>query len=102
MATIVGESGAVGVLGQQFAMINLSIFGYIGYVYLLFLLYPAYYFYKHPELSFHKLELLIAWLLGFVSLLLAQSLLFSSGLLAIAWCICCRALSAFLVCGCSC
>ena len=80
MATIVGESGAVGVLGQQFAMINLSIFGYIGYVYLLFLLYPAYYFYKHPELSFHKLELLIAWLLGFVSLLLAQSLLFSSGL----------------------
>lgn len=80
MATIVGESGAVGVIGQQFAMLNLSIFGYIGYVYLLFLLYPVYYFYKHPALTFHKLELIIAWLLGFVSLLLAQSLLFSSGL----------------------
>lgn len=80
IATIIGESGIVGVLGQQFAMINLSIFGYIGYVYLLFLLYPVYYFYKHPALTFHKLELIIAWLLGFVSLLLAQSLIIHSGL----------------------
>lgn len=61
-------------------MINISIFGYIGYVYLLFLLYPAYYFYKNPALTFHKLELIIAWLLGFVSLLLAQSLIIGSGL----------------------
>lgn len=80
IATIVGESGMVGVLGQQFAILNLSIFGYLGYVYLLFLLYPAYYFYKNPTLDFRKLELVIAGSLGFVSLLLAQSLLLHSGL----------------------
>lgn len=80
IATIVGESGMVGVLGQQFAILNLSIFGYLGYVYLLFLLYPAYYLYKNPTLNFRKLELAIAGSLGFVSLLLAQSLLLHSGL----------------------
>lgn len=80
IATIVGESGMVGVLGQQFAILNLSIFGYLGYVYLLFLLYPAYYLYKNPTLDFRKLELAIAGSLGFVSLLLAQSLLLHSGL----------------------
>ncbi|WP_394950735.1 DNA translocase FtsK [uncultured Helicobacter sp.] len=80
IATIVGESGMVGVLGQQFAILNLSIFGYLGYVYLLFLLYPAYYLYKNPTLDFRKLELAIAGSLGFVSLLLAQSLLLRSGL----------------------
>lgn len=80
MATIVGESGMVGVLGQQFAILNLSIFGYVGYVYLLFLLYPAYYLYKNPTLDFRKLELAIAGSLGFVSLLLAQSLLLHNGL----------------------
>nr|WP_082807981.1 DNA translocase FtsK 4TM domain-containing protein [Helicobacter himalayensis] len=80
LATIVGENGAVGILGQKFANFNITLFGYMAYVYLLFLLYPAYGLYKDPQLNFHKIELFIAALLCFVSLLLFQSLLFSRGL----------------------
>ncbi|WP_408938906.1 DNA translocase FtsK 4TM domain-containing protein [Helicobacter sp. MIT 00-7814] len=80
LATIVGESGAVGILGQRFANFNIALFGYVAYVYLLFLLYPAYCLYKDPRLNFHKIELFVAALLCFVSLLLFQSLLFSCGL----------------------
>lgn len=80
LATIVGESGAVGIFGQKFANFNIALFGYMAYVYLLFLLYPAYCLYKDPRLNFHKIELFVAALLCFVSLLLFQSLLFSCGL----------------------
>lgn len=79
LATIIGESGAVGVIGRNFANFNTNLFGYLAYIYLLFFLYPAYRLYKDPHLNFRKIELSIAGLLGFASLLLIQSLLFASG-----------------------
>lgn len=79
LATLVGESGAVGVLGEQLGVLNIRIFGYVGYVYLPLLLYPAYCLYKTPYVTFHQLELIVASLLGFVSVLLGQSLLLGVG-----------------------
>lgn len=79
LATLAGESGAVGVIGERLGELNIRTFGYVGYVYLPLLLYPAYCLYKTPNLTFHQLELIVASLLGFVSVLLGQSLLLNIG-----------------------
>ena len=79
LATLAGENGAVGVIGEKIGALNIHIFGYVGYVYLPLLLYPAYCLYKTPHLTFHQLEVIVASSLGFVSMLLGQSLLFGVG-----------------------
>lgn len=79
VATIIGDYGFVGNFGTRFAALNLGIFGYVAYVYLPFLLYPTYCFYKSPKLTFKRLEILVSSSLFFVALLLLQSLTLSLG-----------------------
>ncbi|WP_257874233.1 DNA translocase FtsK 4TM domain-containing protein [Helicobacter sp. 13S00482-2] len=71
----------VGKFGVFFAEKNIGIFGYLSYVYLLFLIYPAYRFYKTQELTQRRLELILGGILGFLALLVAQAMIFKKGLL---------------------
>lgn len=79
VATIIGGYGLVGDFGVRFAQININIFGYIAYVYLPFLLYPLFRFYKNSTLNFRRLELIASFSLSFVALLILQSLIFQKG-----------------------
>lgn len=79
VATIIGDYGVVGEFGIVFANTNINIFGYLAYVYLLLLLYPAYRFYQKPLIDFRRLELIVASLLFFVALLILQALIFAKG-----------------------
>lgn len=76
-----GNSGLVGKFGVFFAEKNIGIFGYLAYVYLLFLIYPAYRFYKNQEFTQRRLEFILGGILGFVALLLTQAMIFKKGLL---------------------
>lgn len=71
----------VGKFGVFFAEKNIGIFGYLAYVYLLFLIYPAYRFYKNQEFTQRRLELIVGGILGFLGLLLLQAMIFKKGLL---------------------
>lgn len=79
VATIIGDYGLVGDFGTRFAALNLGVFGYIAYVYLPFLLYPAYCLYKSSRLTFRRLELIVSSALFFIALLILQSLTLSLG-----------------------
>lgn len=76
-----GNSGLVGKFGVFFAEKNIGIFGYLAYVYLLFLIYPAYRFYKNQEFTQKRLEFILGGILGFLALLLTQAMIFKKGLL---------------------
>lgn len=71
----------MGEMGRAFALLNLSWFGYLGYVYLLFFLYPAYALYKDSTLSARRVKIIIAVLLISLGVLLLQSLWLGKGLL---------------------
>lgn len=71
----------MGKMGRAFALLNLSWFGYLGYVYLLFFLYPAYALYKDSTLSARRVKIIIAVLLISLGVLLLQSLWLDKGLL---------------------
>lgn len=76
-----GNSGLVGKFGVFFAEKNIGIFGYLAYVYLLFLIYPAYRLYKDQEFTQRRLEFILGGILGFLALLLTQAMIFKKGLL---------------------
>lgn len=76
-----GNSGLVGKFGVFFAEKNIGIFGYLAYVYLLFLIYPAYRFYKNQEFTQRRLEFILGGILGFLALLMTQAMIFKKGLL---------------------
>lgn len=80
VATIIGDYGLVGDFGIAFANINITIFGYVAYIYLPLLLYPLYCVYKKPKLTFARLESIVSASLFFVALLLFQSLTLQKGL----------------------
>lgn len=71
----------VGKFGVFFAEKNIGIFGYLAYVYLLFLIYPAYRLYKNQEFTQRRLEFILGGILGFLALLLMQAMIFKKGLL---------------------
>lgn len=71
----------VGKFGVFFAEKNIGIFGYLAYVYLLFLIYPAYRLYKNQEFTQRRLEFILGGILGFLALLLTQAMIFKKGLL---------------------
>ncbi|OBV28489.1 hypothetical protein BKN38_03410 [Helicobacter sp. CLO-3] len=79
LATIFGASGQMGEYGRAFAMLNLSWFGYLGYVYLLFFLYPAYALYKDSTLTPKRLKIITATILLSLVVLVGQFLLFGEG-----------------------
>ncbi|MDO7252582.1 FtsK/SpoIIIE family DNA translocase [Helicobacter cappadocius] len=71
----------MGKFGVFFAEKNIYIFGYFSYVYLLFLIYPAYRLYKNQEFNQRRLELILGGILGFLGLLIAQAMIFQKGFL---------------------
>ena len=74
-STLFGNSELMGSYGAVFASFNHQFFGYISYIYLFALLAPLYFLYKSSELNFRTAEVVIASLLLFFSLLIAQSIL---------------------------
>ena len=79
LATIFGDRGLMGELGRGFAMINLHWFGYLGYVYLLFFIYPAYGVYKDSNLGVQRIKVICGVLLTCASILVLQFCLFGKG-----------------------
>lgn len=78
IATIFGDRGLMGWLGRALANLNLSLFGYLGYVYLLFFIYPAYAVYKDSSLSPKRLKVIGGILLICAGILVVQFALFGS------------------------
>ncbi|PAF41965.1 hypothetical protein BKH40_08170 [Helicobacter sp. 11S02629-2] len=75
----------MGSFGRDFASFNLSLFGYLAYIYLPLLLYPLFRIYKNASYSFRKVELTLGYLILFVSLLILQAISFHKGELALNW-----------------
>ncbi|MGP1450191.1 MAG: DNA translocase FtsK [Wolinella sp.] len=75
MATTLGDMGLVGSYGARFAEMNIRYFGLLAHLYLLMLLYPLYRLYREPRFSWRRLELIVANVLLFFSLLVFQALL---------------------------
>ncbi|PAF47993.1 hypothetical protein BKH43_08025 [Helicobacter sp. 13S00401-1] len=73
----------MGSFGSDFASFNLSLFGYLAYIYLPLLLYPLFRIYKNSSYSFRKVELTLGYLVLFVSLLILQAVSFKKGDLAL-------------------
>ena len=74
-ANILGQSGILGSFGKAFYDYNHLYFGYIAYIYVFALIYPLYRLYRAGKPNLRTLEVSIASLLLFFSLLLAQALL---------------------------
>ena len=74
-ANILGQSGILGSFGKAYFDYNHLYFGYIAYVYIFALIYPLYRLYRAGRPNLRTLEVAIASLLLFFSLLLAQALL---------------------------
>ncbi|WP_253248263.1 DNA translocase FtsK [Helicobacter sp. 12S02634-8] len=69
----------MGNFGAIFARINMEFFGYLAYFYLLFLIYPAYLCYRETLSDWGKTELVLAGILGILSLLVFQALILQKG-----------------------
>ncbi len=74
-ANILGQSGVMGSFGKAFYAYNHHYFGYLAYVYIFVLIYPLYRLYRAGRPNFRTLEVTVASMLLFFSLLLAQALL---------------------------
>jgi len=74
-ATIFGDSEMIGSYGAIFANYNTKYFGYTSFINLFLLLFPLNSLYKNITFTFRRLELTIASILLFFSILLAQSML---------------------------
>jgi S-DNA-T family DNA segregation ATPase FtsK/SpoIIIE len=74
ISTIFGESEMMGSYGAVFALYNHHYFGYISYVYLLLLLIPLFFVYKHTSFDFRRAQITIASFLIFCAALLLQAL----------------------------
>lgn len=74
MATILGDPSLIGSYGAAFAALNVQIFGYVAYVYLLLLTIPLIFWYKHKESMHHRLELGGVFSLLFFSLIFFQAM----------------------------
>lgn len=80
LATIIGDAGTIGKIGALFATENRGTFGYLSYGYLLLLLVPLYFWYRDPGLTSRRVELAIAYVLLFFSLLILQGILVDNAL----------------------
>jgi len=74
VATILSDAELIGSFGSLVASYNHKIFGALSYVYLLVLIIPLYYFYRHPMVSSRGMELIVAYALLFFSLLICQAM----------------------------
>jgi S-DNA-T family DNA segregation ATPase FtsK/SpoIIIE len=74
IATILSDATLIGSFGSIVASLNHKIFGALSYVYLLVLIIPIYYFYRHVGLSSRRIEITVAYALLFFSLLILQAI----------------------------
>ena len=72
-STFFHDTTLVGNIGRTIGEGNISIFGYLAYIDLLLLLYPIYRFYRDSSL-FRRPDLIVGWILFFISLILLQAL----------------------------
>ncbi len=75
LATILGSSGLIGSYGSAFAEFNHNTFGYLSYIYLFAMMAPLIYWYKSHDFSIRSIEITIASVLLFFSLLILQAML---------------------------
>jgi S-DNA-T family DNA segregation ATPase FtsK/SpoIIIE len=75
LATILGSSGLIGSYGSAFAEFNHRIFGYLSYVYLFGMMAPLIYWYRSHDFSIRSIEITVASILFFFSLLILQGML---------------------------
>ncbi|WP_294916441.1 DNA translocase FtsK [Sulfuricurvum sp. PD_MW2] len=77
LATIIGDPSIIGAYGASFAQMNLHLFGYVAYTYLLLLMVPLLYWYKYDGEIQRRLEMSVVFALLFVALLFFQALVVS-------------------------
>ncbi|MEA3521965.1 MAG: DNA translocase FtsK 4TM domain-containing protein [Campylobacterota bacterium] len=75
LATILGSSGLIGSYGSAFAEFNHRTFGYLSYGYLFAMMAPLIYWYRSHDFSIRSIEISVASLLLFFSLLILQGML---------------------------
>ncbi len=75
LATLLGSSGLIGSFGSAFAQFNHHTFGYLSYVYLFAMMAPLVYWYRSHDFSIRSIEIIVASLLLFFSLLIFQGML---------------------------
>lgn len=74
IATIVADASIIGAYGESFAQMNVHVFGYVAYTYLLLLMVPLFYWYKyHGDLN-RRLEMTGIFVLLFFALLFFQAM----------------------------
>ncbi|MDD5717953.1 MAG: DNA translocase FtsK [Sulfuricurvum sp.] len=74
IATIIGDTAIIGAYGASFSQMNVNIFGYVAYTYLLLLMVPLFYWYKYNGELNRRLEMAGIFLLLFFTLLFFQAL----------------------------
>jgi len=75
LATLLGSSGLIGSFGSAFAQFNHHTFGYLSYIYLFAMMAPLVYWYRSHDFSIRSIEIIVASLLLFFSLLIFQGML---------------------------
>ena len=78
VSTILADASIIGKLGAAFGQFNHETFGYISYIYPFILLYPVYYMYRYPKFTLRSLEITLASVLIFFSLIIFQGLIISN------------------------
>ncbi|MDD2357013.1 MAG: DNA translocase FtsK 4TM domain-containing protein [Thiovulaceae bacterium] len=78
VSTILADSSIIGKLGALFGEFNHETFGYLSYFYPFILLYPLYYIYRYPTFTLRSLEITLASVLIFFSLIIFQGLIISN------------------------
>lgn len=74
IATIVADAAVIGAYGASFAQMNVHIFGYVAYTYLLLLMVPLFYWYKYNGELHRRLEMAGVFALLFLALLFFQAM----------------------------
>lgn len=74
IATIVADASIIGAYGESFALMNIQIFGYVAYTYLLLLMVPLFYWYKYNGDLHRRLEMTGIFALLFFALLFFQAM----------------------------
>lgn len=74
IATIVSDAAIIGAYGASFAQMNVHIFGYVAYTYLLLLVVPLFYWYKYNGELHRRLEMAGIFALLFLALLFFQAM----------------------------
>ena len=75
LATILGSSGLIGSFGSAFAEFNHRTFGYLSFVYIFAMMAPLVYWYRSHDFSLRSIEITVASVLLFFSLLIFQGML---------------------------